>query len=415
MNNKWILVFLLLATLSFSAEAKKDYNKFFTGDRLRIDLIFAGNDAEQSVFLENMHFEEKWSGSHENLIDPFNYGEYMMEVFDTESNRLIFSKGFCSLFSEWRTTQEAKERDMAFTNSVWMPFPKKEVKVVISERDFETELFKPLFDFKIDPADKSINREMENDYKCVEVMKLGKIEEKVDLVFVAEGYTASQMDKFMKDVDMFVTYMFKMEPYKSRKSDFNIWAVQSVSQDSGTDIPHHDIWKNTVACSNFYTFKTDRYLTAPDHKKVAQLVSNVPMDAIFVIVNEEKYGGGGIYNYYALGTSDNKYSSEVFIHEFGHSFAGLGDEYYNSEVAYEDMYNLNTEPWEPNITTKVNFDIKWKDMVGKKGVDLYEGGGYMSKGVFRPCKDCRMKTNSAKGFCPVCQKAISNMIDYYCK
>ena len=113
--------------------------------------------------------------------------------------------------------------------------------------------------------------------------------------------------------------------------------------------------------------------------------------------------------------SDHKYEAEVFVHEFGHSFAGLGDEYYDSETSYEDFYNIKIEPWEPNITTKVNFAEKWEDMVGTNGVGLFEGGGYMAKGIFRPREDCRMKTNTAKDFCPVCQRAINRMIDIYTK
>jgi IgA Peptidase M64. len=206
-----------------------------------------------------------------------------------------------------------------------------------------------------------------------------------------------------------------MEPYKSRKNDFNIWAVESVSEDSGTDFPHKNIWKNTAANSNFYTFRIDRYLTAPNQTDVCKLASNAPYDALYVIVNTSVYGGGGIYNFYGLSMSDDKYESEVFVHEFGHSFAGLGDEYYDSETAYDGFYNLKVEPWEPNITTMVNFSAKWKDMVGKNGVGIYEGGGYMTKGVFRPREDCRMKTNTANDFCPVCQKAIRKMIDAYTK
>ena len=234
------------------------------------------------------------------------------------------------------------------------------------------------------------------------------------------------MDKFRKDAQKFSEYLFEMEPYKSRKSDFNVWAVESISNESGTDIPHQDIWKNTVANSNFFTFKIDRYLTAPDQKLISQIASNSPYDALYVIVNTEKYGGGGIYNFYGLSMADHKTEAPVFVHELGHSFAGLGDEYYESETAYNDFYNLKTEPWEPNVTTLVNFDSKWKDLI-KEGtpvptpnskdyldvVGLFEGGGYVSKGVYRPYFECRMKNNTAKDFCPACQRAINKMIDYY--
>mgnify|MGYP000864364551 CR=1 FL=1 len=418
---------LLFITVVYS-NAQIDYNDYFTPDRLRMDLVFAGNANEQHVYLDGLHFEKEWSGSVHSLIPDFDYGEYAIEVYSADDGMKIFMKGFCSLFSEWRTTKEAEETDMAQSNSIWIPFPKNKIKVVVSERMHDTGALNPIFSCNIDPADKSIKRDVENNYKIDSVLYNGASSQKVDLVFVAEGYTAQEMAKFRLDVNEFMGYLFDIEPYKSRKEGFNIWAVESVSVDSGTDIPHHDIWKNTVACSNFYTFKTDRYLTAPDQKKVVQIVSNTPCDAIYVIVNFDKYGGGGIYNYYGLSMSDHKYEAEVFVHEFGHSFAGLGDEYYSSEVAYEDMYNPNVEPWEPNLTTLADFGRKWKDKIDKTTpvptpdkveysglVGLFEGGGYSAKGVYRPVLDCRMKTNTAAGFCPICIDAINRMIDYYCK
>ncbi len=380
--------------------------------RLRLDMVFAGDAIKQEIFLEGLHKEASWSGPVSQ--DPFNYGEYQYKVFNS-SGKVIFSKGFNNLFQEWRTTAEAKTTPKAFSGSYCIPFPNEPVKVVFYERVKKTGKFSELYSMNIDPNDKTISAEKENDYKVVPILTNGDPSKKVDVVFIAEGYTADEMDKFRKDAAKFAEYLFLVEPYKSRKSDFNIWAVESVSKDSGTDIPHNDIWKNTAVSSNFYTFKIDRYLTAPNQKIVAQTASNTPYDALYVIVNTNKYGGGGIYNYYGLSMADHPTEATVFIHEFGHSFAGLGDEYYTSDVAYEDFYNLKVEPWEPNLTTLVNFDSKWKSMMDKDGVGLNEGGGYMAKGIYRPCPDCKMKTNSAPGFCPVCRKAINDMIDYYTK
>lgn len=423
-----ILAFMVISLVGFGQPRKYvvDYDAHFTGERLRLDLIFAGNSTKQEIFLAGMKKEDTWAGSKQNLIDYFGYGEYFFEVYS--GKEIIYSKGFCTLFQEWRTTAEAAKVSKAFTNSVWMPFPKETVKVVFYDRVKKTGKFSELFSFSIDPTDKMINCEKENNYKVSSIQLSGEPENKVDILFIAEGYTAKEMKKFLKDCRKFTEYLFSMEPYKGRRDDFNIWAVESISQESGTDIPNKDIWKNTIALSNFYTFYTDRYLTAPDQTAIASLASNAPFDALFVVVNEEKYGGGGIYNFYGLGTSDHRLSNEVFIHEFGHSFAGLGDEYYDSSTAYEDFYNLAVEPWEPNITTLVNFGAKWKDLILPSTpqptpndstyldvVGLFEGGGYMTKGIYRPYLDCRMKTNTAKGFCPACQRAINAMIDFYCK
>ncbi|MDD2292812.1 MAG: M64 family metallopeptidase [Bacteroidales bacterium] len=426
MKKYFLTIVLILA--AFGCKAQISYNQYFNNDRLRLDLVFAGTNKQQSVYLESIHHEGAWSGTRSQMVSPFDYGNYEVALYSVADGAKIYSNSFCSLFSEWRTTQESKEVAKAFTNSVVIPCPKEKVKVVLSERLFETGKMSPLFTFTLDPEDKEIKRDSENDFKVDEILNNGPSEHKVDLVFAAEGYTAEEMDKFRRDVQRFVGYLFDIEPYKSRKADFNIWAVESVSVESGTDIPHNDIWKNTVAASNFYTFKIDRYLTAPDHKKVAQMVTNAPYDAIYVIVNTEKYGGGGIYNYYGLSMSDHPYTKEVFVHEFGHSFAGLGDEYYESDVAYEDTYNLNYEPWEPNLTTFVGGEYKWKGMVNAKTpiptpneakyagvVGVFEGGGYSAKRIYRPSFDCRMKTNKAPGFCPVCTDAINRMIDYYCR
>ncbi len=427
---KRIFQIAIVAALGMAVQplfaAGSRYDRFFTGDRLRIDLVFAGNASSQYAFLENLTFEKNWSGTRTNLIPRFDYGEYATEVYSI-NGELIFSRGFSSLFQEWRTTDEASKVSRAFTNCAWIPFPKCPVKVVITER-IPSGGHRKMLEFTVDPSDKAICREKENDFKVVPILDNGPLDRKVDLCIVAEGYRAGEMDKFISDCRRLTDYMFTLEPYKSRKGDFNVWAVESVSEESGTDIPHHDIWRNTVAASNFYTFGIDRYLTAPDHKKVSQLASGAPCDAIYVLVNETKYGGGGIYNYYALSTSDHRLTPEVFIHEFGHSFAGLGDEYYESDVAYNDMYPGTVEPWEPNITTQADFSSKWKDMISPGTplptpndssyagvVGLFEGGGYCTKGVWRPFYDCRMRTNTAPGFCPVCRRAINRMIDYYTK
>ena len=408
------LLLFIVSLVSGQEKRPFSFNDYFTSGRLRIDLIFAGNATKQNIFLKGLHHEQIWSGTQDNMIDQFHYGDYCMKVI-SKDGREIYSTGFNNLFQEWRTTAEAKQVSMAFASSYWIPYPKDSVKVIFYERIKSDGKFVELYKFDIDPKDKSINADKENDFEVVQVLNNGESSKKVDVLFVAEGYTKDEMDKFIKDVNKFTGYLFNVEPYKSRMNDFNIWALKSISEESGTDIPQNDIWKNTVISSNFFTFKIDRYLTAPDQSEIAKVASNAPFDIIYVIVNTNKYGGGGIYNYYALSMSDHPTEPMVFVHEFGHAFAGLADEYYNSSVAYEEFYNLKVEPWEPNITTKVNFDAKWKDMVGKNGVGLFEGGGYMAKGIFRPANDCRMKSNTAPGFCPVCVKAINDMIDYYTK
>ena len=259
----------------------------------------------------------------------------------------------------------------------------------------------------------------------VEIQHKGDKKEKVDLVFVAEGYTAAEQDKFVADAKRFMEALFQTKPYDTRRDDFNVWAVGTISEESGTSVSGKGIYKNTALKTGYYTFGVDRYLTTQDIKPIRDAVWNVPCDAIFLLINTDTYGGGGMYNFYACGTADNDRTPTVFTHEFGHSFAGLADEYFSSEVAYdEEFYNLKFEPWEPNITTLVDFDKKWKDLLPagtpiptpltdqyKDGIGVFEGGGYLSKGIFRPMDHCMMR--DLKEFCPACQRAILKMIDYY--
>ncbi|MFA5444029.1 MAG: M64 family metallopeptidase [Bacteroidales bacterium] len=407
---------LLIICLGFAAITRAQpvsYDNYFTGERLRIDLVFAGNATSQDVFLLSMHKESVWAGPKTQLIAPFTYGEYQYKIY-TKKGDLIFSKGFNSLFMEWRTTREATFRDMAYNTSLWIPYPKDTVYCELYERNPGEGTYLAMKKFLIDPTDCLISEEKPG-CNAELIQDKGPIENKVDLLFVAEGYRPAEMEKFKRDATRFTEYLFEYEPFRSRRDYFNIWILPLVSEDSGPDIPRFDVWNKTALGSSFDTFYTERYMTTPDYRPLAQAVSESPFDAIYVIVNTQTYGGGGIYNYYGLSMSDHALSKEVFVHEFGHSFAGLADEYYNSEVAYINMYPSGVEPWEPNITTLVDFESKWKDMMGTEGVGLHEGAAYVAKGIFRPAPDCRMHTNTAPAFCPVCQRAIARMIDYYTK
>ncbi len=406
------------------AQGQVKFEDYFVPKTLRFDFYLAGNADHQAVYVDCFREEPQWGGSLTHLTDNPDYGEYCYKVFDEVSNKLIYSKGFCSLFQEWRTTDEAKTINRSYNQVIVIPYPIRNIRLEIMARNYETGKFDPLFQTTIDPASIYINREKQPSYPVSKILNNGDPAKKVDLVFVAEGYTVTEMDKFRKDAARFTDFLFQTKPYNTRKNDFNIWAVECPSEESGVDIPGQNIWKNTALKAHFYTFGIDRYLTAPDLVAIRDRVWNVPCDAVFVIVNSEKYGGGGIYNYYGLGTAGHELSNVVFVHELGHSFAGLADEYFSSEVAYNDFYNLKVEPWEPNITTLVNFAAKWKDMLppgtlvptpavegNESKVGVYEGGGYVTKGVYRPMINCCMRSNHSD-FCPVCQRAINMMIDW---
>ncbi len=421
---KLIPVYLLLA-LSLTAPAQLAFDDYFTDRTMRFDFMLAGNSVTTKVFPVSFREEPFWGGSLTNLTDKFNYGSFKYEVFDAATGTLIYSRGFCTLYQEWQTTAEAQQIERSFHEVATFPFPKNKVNFVLSIRGRDG-LFSKLYETAIDPASYFITREKPDAAIATRIYGTGDPHTSFDIAFIAEGYTKEEAEKFRSDVKRLADVLFLEAPFDKYQDRINIWAVETPSQESGTDVPGEGIYVNTALNSSYYTFDVDRYLTTQDIGAVNDYAASAPHDQIVVLINSPRYGGGGVYNYYSAVTADHHFTPQVFTHEFGHGFAGLADEYYNSEVAYEEFYPLDVEPWEPNITTRVNFESKWKDMIAKSvpvptpndkrytGVTgLFEGGGYAAKGIYRPSFDCRMKSNQADSFCEVCQTAIENMIFSY--
>lgn len=425
-RSHYLILSCLFAVTFFSQQASSqhDFDRFFEKKSLRIDFALSGNAWTQSAALQQMREEPVWSGPVKNLIDPFGYGGYYVNIYDKTTNDLLYTKGFNTLFEEWRTTAQATSGMQSWTNSISIPYPKQPVHFELLARNRKDNQLEPLMKIEIDPEGIFIDRSPLKKRNVNRIRHQGEPSGKVDLVFLPEGYTEAEMQKFAADVERFTGLLFETPPFDRCRSDFNVWSVELPSGESGMDISGEGIFKNTALNAGFYTFGIDRYLTTPDMKSIRDAVWNVPCDAVFILVNDGRYGGGGMYNFYAIGTADNKRTSDVFVHEFGHSFAGLADEYFQSEVAYSDFYNLETEPWEPNITTLVNFDAKWKKMLPDETpvptplqapytekLGVFEGGGYVSKGIYRPVDHCMMRDYAP--FCPVCSRTILQMIDYY--
>ena len=419
---KLFLSFLLLITVTYSQVNFEDY---FKDKTLRFDYFHTGNKDSDSYSFDELIEEPYWGGSKVNLIDKFNYGKYRFEVNDEASNTLIYSRGYSTLFSEWQTTEEAKQTYKTFSETVTFPFPKETVVVRFYSHNRKNELLKK-FEYRIDPENYFIKPERIDEFNNFEVVNSGDPAVKVDIVIVPEGYTVDEMEKFKKDCEKFAGYLFNSSPFKENKDKFNIWGIEAPSLESGTDIPKDDIWKKTLVNSTFFTFDLERYLMTADNKSLRNVASNAPYDQIYILANSDKYGGGAIYNHYSMSVTNNKYFEFIVTHEFGHGFASLADEYYTSDVAYQDFYPLDVEPTDPNLTTLVDFDSKWKDLVEegtpiptpdtdvfKDKVGAFEGGGYMEKRIYRPMHDCSMKSIKIDGFCPVCKRAIQQMIDFY--
>ncbi|GIK61221.1 MAG: peptidase M64 [Ignavibacteriota bacterium] len=419
---KLILSLMIFASITYSQINFEDY---FEDKTLRLDYFHTGNKDNDSYSFDELIEEPFWGGSKVNLVDKFNYGKYRFEVYDENSNTLIYSRGYATLFSEWQTTEEAKQTFKTFSETVIFPFPMKPVIVKFYGHNRKNELLKK-FEFRIDPENYFIKPERTAEYENFEVIHSGDPAVKVDIVIIPEGYTKDEMDKFKNDCEKFAGYLFNSSPFKENKNKFNIWGIAAPSVESGVDIPKENIWKKTLVNSNFYTFDTERYLMTSDNKTLRNVASNAPYDQIYILANTDKYGGGAIYNHYSLSVTNDKNFEFIVTHEFGHGFASLADEYWTSDVAYQDFYPQDVEPLDPNLTTLVDFNSKWKDLVKegtpiptpatdefKNKVGAFEGGGYMEKGIYRPMEDCTMRSIKVDGLCPVCKRAIQQMIDFY--
>ncbi|HXK81136.1 MAG TPA: M64 family metallopeptidase [Bacteroidales bacterium] len=423
----FLFIPLLIISVFVNAQSMISFDEFFVDGSLRIDYIHAGTATTQSAIVKAIIKEPYWGGNKSNLIDKFNFGAYRVNVYDINSNKLIYNYGFCSLFEEWQTTDEAKTKTRSFQETIIIPYPKSKVKIELIHRNRKLEPEIILTEI-VDPEDINIEyRDLRETVNHTMWKESGDYNKKVDLVVIAEGYNNTETEKFRKDADNLLDFLFNEEPFNINKDKFNVYLIEAVSEESGTDTPGDNIWKKTALNSRFYTFGSERYLTSADYHIIRDYASVVPCDQIMILVNSDKYGGGGIYNFYSISSAGNMFSNQVLSHEFGHAFAALGDEYYTSSTAYNDFYDLNTEPYQPNITTLVNFDSKWKDMVDDNTpiptpdtkeyanvVGVYEGAGYSANGIYRPMRSCRMKELNS-GFCPVCLKAIESMINYYAK
>jgi len=398
------------------------FSQHFSKERLRIEYYISGNNTEAEITLANLYKEPVWGGNEKNLIDTFNFGHYKIEVFDSMGTTLIYSKGFSTLFQEWQYTPEAKIKKRTFIQWISIPFPKHTIKVIFYQRAKNNEFY-PIFSEIISPSSPEIIAEKADSFPTIEYLKNGSCNEKVDIAIVSEGYTAEQMNKFEQDARRLTDALFNVSPFKESKSLFNVRFVIVPSEERGTDLPHKHIWRKTALDTRFYTFETDRYISVYNYAPLGKVLANVPYDQIIVLVNTNTYGGGGIYNYYSVAVADHYFADYVFVHEFGHAFAGLADEYDDADESNADFYDITLEPWEPNITTLVHFSKKWKNMVDKKTpiptpinkgfdqkVGAFAGAGYNKKNIYRPTTQCIMRSLDKLEFCIVCQKAIKDII-----
>ena len=378
---------------------------------LRVDYMFSGTDKSVEISLDEMSRFDGWAGRRTNLNEVPVRGNGQICMTDLHTGDTLYRMSFSTLFQEWQTTEEATKVRKSFENVFLLPMPQTKAKVNVHLYDFFGNIVASL-NHVVDPSDILIRQLNPQTPEHRYLLKSGAPEEKIDVAIVAEGYTAEEMDMFYADAQAAMEAILNHEPFGQYKDRFNFMAVALESQDSGVSVPGEGEWKDTALKAHFNTFYMDRYLTTLRLKNMHDKLCGVPYEHIVILANTDTYGGGGIYNSYTLTTAHHPAFKPVVVHEFGHSFAGLADEYYYDDQ-YVEYYYPGTEPWEQNITTLADFESKWKDMLDAGEAELLEGAGYQSKGVYRPAKDCRMHTNRAENFCPVCQRALGRIIEFY--
>ena len=468
-------LFFLFFTSSLSFAQNFDNN--FTNATMRVDYYRIGTKGQEQITLDRVYEENVWAGSRVNVLDTLNLGDCFVKVSDLQTNMLLYSRGYSTVFGEWQTTEEALSGTWrTFHETVRFPYPKRKVVVSFLRRDKfvamgETMAFQEVVSFVIDPnSSTAIHREKrQSPFKIFDVMINGPIERKVDILILGDGYAKEDIEKFRKDAKHFTEQLFSYQPFKKHKNDFNVRAMEVISDDSGIDKPDQNVWKHTALGTMYNTFGSARYVLTEENRAMRDIADTAPYDFITILVNDNRYGGGGIFNLYTTCfTKPAKTGQEwemdyVYVHEFGHCFGGLGDEYYSSQVSYIDFYPKGVEPWEPNVTrTNTKDNLKWRNVTlldtpvptpwqkakydsietlrGKLDrlasdyyekreglmksandilqdphwigiVGAFEGSGYTSKNMYRPAIDCKMFALNPVDFDPVCAAAIERMIE----
>lgn len=419
-----IALFMMTLVIVTMTHAQ-DFNRYFTDETLRIDYTFSGNATNQEIAVDQLNRIPHWYGKRQRLSEVPVEGNGQIIVRDHHSQEVIYRNSFSTLFQEWLSYDEAKHIRKSFENVFLVPMPKDTVDItVVLNNNYRKQMTS--LTHTVVPTDILIRRIGDRDVTpYTTLMEAKDPDHCIHIAYIAEGYQEQEMDVFMNDVKTAMEALFAHEPFKKMKDRFNVVAVKAPSKESGTSEPSKGIWKNTALHSHFDTFYSDRYLTTLHLKDLHDWLAGTPYEHIIILVNSDHYGGGGILNSYNLTSTHHSKYRPVVVHEFGHSFCGLGDEY-----AYETedipMYPAEVEPWEPNLTTLKNFEVKWKDMIDAKTpvptpqtriyinkVGVYEGAGYSLKGVYRPMQDCRMRTNEYPEFCPVCYRALERLINFY--
>jgi len=408
-----VVLIVLALNLCIGAAAPVKFDQYFTFRTMRVDYLHTGGPGGETLKLDRVTVDGDWPGSRTQLVDEMNLGDYLFEVFDQATGRLIYSRGFGSIYGEWKTTPEYRSTMRTFHQSLRFPWPKAPVRIVMKRRGADN-AFEEFWATSVDPRSTSVVTERAaRSGKLWTVFQNGAPVSKVDVLLIGVGYREAELPKFHADAERLVGGLFSREPFKSRRRDFNVRAI---------DLPS----ERSSLTAEYNVFGLARYLLTYDNRALRDIASSAPYDVVELLVNRQEYGGGGIFNAQGTVAVDNRSADHVFAHEFAHNFAALGDEY-TGNVTYESRTTNQPEPWEPNLTAlKPGVRLKWADLVepetpvptplsfaGKVGA--FEGGGYQTRGIFRSEATCLMGSSSPAALCRVCQRAVNRIIDMYVK
>ncbi len=470
MSKTFVALAALLALVSLPSSSAR---RKAAPRTMRLDYYHTGTAAEEVFSLDRAVLEPlPWPGNPRRAADDSNLGKYFFEVRDKQTGRTLYSRGFASIYGEWETTDEAKTLRRTFQESLRFPAPDAPVQIVLKKRDAKNG-WREVWTTTLDPSDIFIDRSaLKSPAPLIEIQKNGDPSEKVDFLIIGDGYTAAEAAKFERDARRMTEVLFRTSPFKERRGDFNVWALCPPAAESGVSRPSTGVYRDSPLGATYDAFGSERYVLTFDNHALRRAASFAPYEFVEILVNNRTYGGGGIHNLYSTVAADNAWANYVFVHEFGHHFAGLADEYYTSSVAYAPPAE-RTEPWEPNVTALLDpAALKWRDLVaadtpvptpwGKEAFEAYsnsvqqrrrqiraerrpeevmealfgeelkheqsmfakeryvgrvgafEGANYEARGYYRPEVDCIMFTRTDH-FCAVCRRAIERVIDMYAR
>ena len=440
---------------------------------MRVDFYHSGNYDTEIFSLDRVVLEPlPWTGNMQRPHDRTLRGKYLFEIVDPDTGAVAWSRSFSSIYGEWETTREARDMNRTYHESVRFPAQADDFELVLKKRNARND-FEEIWRLPIDPNDYLVHRESAAYAdRVVAIVDNGDPATKVDLLILGDGYTEEEHDKFIARAKELADVLFATPPFRERQADFNVWALAPATAESGVSRPSTQTYRDTPLGTTYDAFRSERYVLTFDNRNMRRIASSTPYDFIEILTNTEVYGGGGIYGLFSTAAADNEWAPYLFVHEFGHHFAGLADEYYTSAVAYEPPATI-IEPYEPNVTALLDpEDLKWKHLVTpntplptpwpkaafeehsiavqkrraemraanvsenemnalfrytkefteelfskseyKDAIGAFEGANYEAEGFYRSAQNCLMFTRTDY-FCPVCAAAIEDVIDEYTK